>query len=72
MCLVVYLGQMLEIKVCIHLRSRDVGVAQKLLNAAQIMARFEQVRRKRVPKQMWVDIGIDALLARPVGDTGLD
>ena len=50
MCLVVYLGQMLEIKVCIHLCSRDVGVAQELLNAAQIMARFEQVRRKRVPK----------------------
>jgi hypothetical protein len=71
MCLIVYLGQMLEIKVRIHLRRGYVGVPQKLLNTAQIMARLEQVRREGVSKQVRVYVGVDTLLARPVTDAGL-
>ena len=71
MCLIVYLGQMLEIKVRVDLRRGDVGVAQEFLHAAQIMARFKQMRREGVAKQVRVDVGVDALSASPVTDAGL-
>ncbi len=35
------------------------------------MARFEQVGGERMPEQMWIDVGIDALSTGPVIDTGL-
>ena len=41
---VVYLGEVLKVKVCVYLRRRDVGVAQEFLDAAQIVARLEQMR----------------------------
>ena len=71
MGLVVYLGQMLEIKVCIDLSRGDIGVPQKFLHATQVVARFEQVGGERMPEQMWIDVGVDALSTRPVTDTGL-
>ena len=40
---VVYLGQVLEVKVSIDLGRADVGVSQQLLDAAQVVARFQQV-----------------------------
>ena len=41
MRLVVYLGQMLEVKVSIDLCGTDVGVPQEFLDTAQIMTGFE-------------------------------
>ena len=43
---VVYLGQVLEVKVCIHLGGADIGVAEELLDGAQVMTRFQQVGGK--------------------------
>src|SRR5271165_2234014 len=63
---------MLEIKVCVHLRRRDVRVAEQFLHTAQILARFEQMRRERMPEQVWVGLDIQALAARPLGDSELD
>ncbi len=40
---VVDAGQMLEIKMRIDLGRGDVGVAEQLLDAAQVLARFEQM-----------------------------
>ena len=71
MCLVVYLGQMLEVKVCIDLRRADVGVAEKFLHAAQVVAGLEEMRREGMPKQVRVNARVDALPARPVVDAGL-
>ena len=65
MGLVVYLGEMLEVKVCVDLGRRDIGVPQQLLHAAQVMAGFEQVRGERVPEQVWIDFGVDTLSASP-------
>ncbi len=63
---VVYLGQMLEIKVRIHLSCGDIGMSQQLLNATQVMTGFEQVGSEGVAEQVWVDIGINTLLSSPV------
>jgi hypothetical protein len=38
MSFVVYLGEMLEVKVRIDLGCGDIGVSQQFLNAAQVMA----------------------------------
>jgi hypothetical protein len=46
MCLVVYLGQVLEVKVRIYLGGTDIGVTEEFLDATQIVARFEQVGGK--------------------------
>lgn len=43
---IVYLGEMLEVEVCINLRRRDIRVPQQFLNASQIMARLEQMSRE--------------------------
>ena len=48
MSLVVYLGQVLKIKVRVDLGRRNVRVPQQLLNTAQILTGFEQMRRERV------------------------
>ena len=69
--LVVYLGKVLEIKVGIHLGGADIGVAQKLLDAAQVMTGFQQMSGEGVPEQMRVDLGVYALPTRPVIDPGL-
>ena len=46
MSFVVYLGEVLEVKVSIYLGRADIRVAQQLLDTAQVVARFEQVCRK--------------------------
>ncbi len=62
---------MLEVKVSIDLGGADVRMAEQFLDAAEIVARLEQVRRERVPEQVRVDAGIDALPLGPVQDPGL-
>ena len=68
--LVVYLGQMLEVKVRIHLGRRDVGVTQQFLHAAQVVARLEQVGGEGMPEQVWIHLGVDTLPAWPSGLPG--
>src|SRR4051794_10951791 len=41
--------------VCVKLRGRQIGVPQHLLDAPQIGATLEQMRRERVPEQVRVD-----------------
>jgi len=69
MSLVVYLGQVLEVKVRIDLGGRDTGVPEEFLDAAQIVARLKKVRREGVPEQVWRHVRIDTLAFRPVRDT---
>ena len=72
MSLVVYLGKMLEVKVSINLSGRDIGVAQQFLDTTQVMTGFQQVRGKRVPKEMRKYFRIDALVFAPVSYARLD
>ena len=53
---VVGAGQVGEIKVGVDLRRGDVRVAEQLLHAAQILTRFKQMRRERMPEQVRVDV----------------
>ena len=46
----------LLIDMCVNLRRRNVGMAQHLLDNAQIGAVPEQVRGKTVPQQVWVNV----------------
>ncbi len=46
---VVYLGEVLEVKVRIYLGRAYICVAQQLLDTAQIVARFKQMRGEGVP-----------------------
>ena len=62
---VVYLGQMLEVKVRIDLGRRDIGMAQELLHAPQVMTRLQEVRGEGVPEQVRIDATVDALVPRP-------
>jgi hypothetical protein len=71
MCPVVYLGKMPEVKVGVDLRRRDVGVSEKLLDTAKIVARFEKMSREGVAQQVRIDAGVDALTLRPVIHTSL-
>ena len=48
--------QALLIDMCINLRRRNVGVAEHLLNDAQIGAVAQQMRREAVPEQVWINI----------------
>ena len=43
MRLVINAGEVLEIKVGVDLGRGDIGVAEQLLNASQVLAGFEQV-----------------------------
>jgi len=47
-------------------------VPQELLHPAQVMAGFEEVCREGVPKQVGIDVAVDALAAGPVRDPGLN
>ena len=71
MSLVVYLGEVLEVKVRIYLGRAYICVAQQFLDAAQIMARFKQMRCEGVPEQVRINPHIDALPPCPVADPGL-
>src|SRR5215469_11703719 len=68
---VVNAGEMLEVKVGVDLRSRDVGVAEQLLHSAQLPARLEQVRGKGVPEQVRVHAHAKSLAPCPPGDAVL-
>ncbi len=48
--LVVYLCQMLEIKMRIHLGCRDIRMTKQLLYATQVMAGLQKVGGERVTK----------------------
>ncbi len=43
---VVYMGEMLEIKMCVDLSRRDTRVAQQLLYGSQVSAGLEHMRRE--------------------------
>ena len=60
-------GEMLEIKVRIDLCGTDAGVSEQLLDAAQVVAGFEQVGRERMAEQMRVDVLRHALDAAGPG-----
>ena len=68
---VVYLGEMLEVKVGIDLGRGDVGVAEQLLHAAEIVAGLQQVGCKGMAEQVREHVGIDALAPGPMGDPSL-
>src|SRR5512137_712318 len=68
---VVDAGQVLEIKVGVHLGRADVGVAQQFLHRAQVARRFQQVRGERMAEQVGVDVLGQALQAGPAGDAPL-
>src|SRR5215469_14995626 len=69
---VVDAGEMLEVKVSVDLGRGDIGMAQELLHPAQLGTGLEQVRGEGVPEKVRIDVGGDALAARPVGDPQLD
>ena len=50
--MVIDLAQALRVDVAVHLRGRERGVAQELLDRPQVGAALEQVRRERVPQAM--------------------
>ena len=72
MRLIVYLGEMLKIKVGIDLRRADVGMAEQFLDAAQVLAGFEQVGCEAVAEQVRVDPLRDAGDPGPVFDPAFD
>src|SRR5882672_2494859 len=69
---VVYARQVLEIKMRIDLGRGDISVPQELLHAPQIATRFKQMRGKRMPEEVRVDLDAETLLAGPVIDAQLD
>ena len=72
MRLVVYQGEVLEIKVCINLGCADIGMAEQFLHGTEIVAGFEQMRRERMAEHMWVYLCVHALTTGPVFDSRLD
>ena len=68
---IVYLGKMLKIKVSINLCRADVGMSEQFLYRAEVAAGFQQVGRKAVPEQMWVDPLRQSRFARPALDACL-
>ena len=51
---VVHSHQLPDARLRVALRRRKGGVAQQLLNRAQIGAVVQQMRSKRVPQRMWM------------------
>src|SRR5512139_309737 len=68
---VVDAGQVLEIKVRIHLGGADVGVAEQLLHRAQVARRLEQVRGEGMAEQVRVHVLGQPLQAGPASDASL-
>src|SRR5690606_39109270 len=62
--LVVNMGQVLEIKVSVNLRCGQIGVPQQLLDPAQVVAGFQQVRGEGMPEQVRVQVHGQPLPAR--------
>ena len=55
MSLIVYLGEMLKIKMRVGLGRRDTGMPQKFLNRPQIPAGLQHVAREGMPQHMGVN-----------------
>ena len=49
-------GEVLKIKVSVDLRRGDIGVAEQLLDATQVLARLEQVRGEGMSEQVRMDM----------------
>lgn len=45
--------QMGSVHICVTLRGREAGMAEQLLNGAQVAATREQVGRKGMAQRMW-------------------
>src|SRR6186713_1530491 len=69
---VVGAGQVGEIKMRVDLRGRDVGVAEQLLDSAQILTRFKQMGGEGVAEQVGIYARRQPLAARPSRDAQLD
>ena len=69
---VVDAGQVREIKVRVDLRRTDVGMPQEFLDAAQVAARLEQVRREGMAQQVRMHRHVEAARRRPAADAPLD
>src|SRR6185437_751259 len=69
---VVNAGEVLEVKVGVDLGRGDVGMPQQFLYPAQLGAGLEQVRGEGMAEKMRIDMGGEALAARPVRDPQLD
>src|SRR5471032_533831 len=54
MGMVIDLAEALGVDVAVHLGGRQRGVAQELLDRAEVGAAFEQMRRERMPEPMRV------------------
>ena len=63
---IVYLGEVLEIKVGVDLRGCYVRVAEQFLNAAQVLAGFQQVRGEGMAEHVGVDVDAEALASAPM------
>jgi hypothetical protein len=56
MGLIIDAGEVLKIKVSVDLRCCDIGVAEQLLDATQVLARLEQVRGEGMSEQVRMDM----------------
>jgi len=65
-------GEVLKIKVGVNLGGRDVCVTQQFLDAAQILARLEQMRGEGVTEEMRVYVHRQALFAGATRHAGLN
>jgi hypothetical protein len=72
MRLIVDLCKVLKIEMGIDLRGRDIGVPEQFLHSAQVSRGFEQMARKRVTKQMRMQMTARSPLLCPVLETRLD
>ena len=54
----------LLIDVRVNLRGRNIGMAEHFLNDAEIGAVAKQMRRETVPKQMWINVGLQSGMLR--------
>src|SRR5690606_27291128 len=71
MGLVVYLGQVLEVKMGIDLGRADIGMAEELLDPAEVVAGFEEMGGEGMAEQVRIHLRIDALSFCPVIDPRL-
>lgn len=69
---IVYLGEMLKIKVGVDLRGADIGVAKQFLNPAQILTGLKYMGCKAVAEQMRVYPLRDTGIFSPVFHPGFD
>ena len=69
---IVNLGEMLKIKVRVHRRGGNIGMSQQFLHAAQVLARFKQMRGERMPEHVRMHVQSQSLLLRPIRQSGLD